>query len=107
MITGDKPAICTQFIYFEDNVIYQRNPGIIAEKTFFRISNPWVVEKLKINKQKAFLVRYLFSDLRLKLMGYLYETCGTYFKFNVYLNIWCLYGQINNSSIIRRNDADN
>jgi hypothetical protein len=68
MITGDEPGICTQFTYFEDNVIYQRNPGIISGKTFFRISNPWVVQKLKINRQKVLLVRYLFSDLRLKLM---------------------------------------
>jgi hypothetical protein len=84
MITGDRPAICKQFAYFEENVFYQRNPEIIAEKIFFRITNPWVVEKLKINKQKAFLVRYSFSDLKLKLIDYLYEICGTYFKFNVY-----------------------
>jgi glycosyltransferase involved in cell wall biosynthesis len=75
MIAGDSPASREQFIDFEEMIICERNPEKIAEKTLFLRANPSVVEKLEINSRKAFLERYSFSVLGLKLIDYLNEIC--------------------------------
>lgn len=75
IIAGDSPAIREQFTDLEEMVICERNPEKIAEKILFLKANPSVVEKLEINSRKAFLDKYSFSVLGLRLVNYLQEIC--------------------------------